>query len=166
MPWFIPNLSGAISAHSPSQVCIRVPAKLTNPYGGSRIPSSPVTFHQHMLRLSPSPLLRTPPPRSLSSPSRGRFPSTTNMGTLSPKDGRLLHSWDNSDFRGLTVDAIRICESSFLCRCWWTISSFHYFEPEDYKNMCTRYWKAAVLTIHNCLSYSFLMRIHKSMCTV
>lgn len=35
----------------------RVPAEVTNPCWGSPIPSSPVTFHQHMLRLSPSPLI-------------------------------------------------------------------------------------------------------------
>ena len=41
----------------PHKFSQRVPTKVTNRYWGSPITSSPVTFHQHMLRLSPSPLI-------------------------------------------------------------------------------------------------------------
>ena len=58
----------------------RVPAEVTNPCWGSPIPSSPVTFHQHMLRLSPSPLIvkNTSSP-FLVQPIASRCPSTTNI---------------------------------------------------------------------------------------
>ena len=41
----------------PHKFSQRVLTEVTNPCWGSPIPSSPVTFHQHMLRLSPSPLI-------------------------------------------------------------------------------------------------------------
>ena len=41
----------------PHEFSPRVAAELTNPCWGSPTTSSPVTFQQHMLRLSPSPLI-------------------------------------------------------------------------------------------------------------